>query len=193
MSSVLTTGWVCIATAGSTLDGRTISADCLRQMAETYDPSFYSASLWSDGARIHPLGHVVAVKVQEEGGQLKLFATIRPTLALIDLNQSGSHGYCTIEPQENFAATGKWYLGGVSVTDKPTITGLTKMQFSAQGATRPATRSPQPEQLFSQLDGLLESVARLDRRLDSHAPLPPARQLGPDAYRLDNPTPNFLV
>ncbi|PTT58148.1 GPO family capsid scaffolding protein, partial [Aeromonas sp. HMWF015] len=168
MSSQIKTGWVCIATAGPTLDGRNISPESLRQMAEAYDPSFYMAQLWPEGARTRPLGSVDALKVQEEGGQLKLMAVLCPTLELIDLNISGSHGFCTIEAAENFAGTGQWYLAGVSVTDQPTITGLTQLQFSAKRPearpllvpaslpvpvpAKPANRTPDPDRMFKQLE-----------------------------------------
>lgn len=44
MSSQVKTGWICIATAGPTLDGRTVSPECLRELADTYDTSFYIAT-----------------------------------------------------------------------------------------------------------------------------------------------------
>lgn len=173
--SQVKTGWICIATSGPTQDGREVSAECLRQLAETYDPHFYSANLWPEGNRTRPLGHVTAVKVQEEGGQLKLFATISPTLELIDLNLSGTYGFCAIEPYENFAKTGKWYLGGVTVTDSPTLTGLTRMQFSVKP---PAQRQPAPTgkptpakpaslPTFKQADDMARALELLDRRIDA--------------------------
>lgn len=192
MSSQVKTGWVCIATAGPTLDGRTISPESLRQMAEVYDPNFYVANLWPEGVRARPLGHVDALKVQEEGGQLKLLAVLCPTLELIDLNTNGTHGFCTIEPSENFAGTGKWYLAGVTVTDQPCLTGLTQLQFSAKPpsarpllvpasvpapiptSAKPASRPLNPEQMFSQLEALSDGLTALNRKLDSFTPTKPS-------------------
>ncbi|MCR3953549.1 GPO family capsid scaffolding protein [Aeromonas hydrophila] len=187
MSSQVKTGWVCIATAGPTLDGRTITPECLRQMAEVYDPGFYTARLWPEGARTRPLGSVDALKVQEDAGQLKLMAILCPTLELIDLNTSGSHGFCTIEAAENFAGTGQWYLAGVSVTDQPTITGLTQLQFSAKRPearpllvpaplpvpAKPANRTPDPDRMFKQLETLLSDIDSINKKLASMMPCPP--------------------
>ncbi|MFM5617339.1 GPO family capsid scaffolding protein [Aeromonas veronii] len=200
MSSQIKTGWVCIATAGPTLDGRNISPESLRQMAEAYDPSFYTARLWPEGARTRPLGSVDALKVQEEAGQLKLMAILCPTLELIDLNISGSHGFCTIEAAENFAGTGQWYLAGVSVTDQPTITGLTQLQFSAKRPearpllvpaslpvpvpTKPVNRTPDPDRMFKQLETLVSDIDSINKKLASMMPCPPDP---PTADRRDSP------
>ncbi|MBL0626536.1 GPO family capsid scaffolding protein [Aeromonas jandaei] len=200
MSSQVKTGWVCIATAGPTLDGRTITPECLRELAQTYNPSFYVANLWPEGARIRPLGYVDAVKVQEEDGQLKLMAILCPTLELIDLNTSGSHCFCTIEAAENFAGTSQWYLAGVSVTDQPTITGLTQLQFSAKRPearpllvpaslpvpvpTKQMNRTPDPDRMFKQMETLASGLERLNQKLDSMMPCPPDP---PTAGRRDNP------
>ncbi|WP_368172281.1 GPO family capsid scaffolding protein [Aeromonas sp. R9-2] len=200
MSSQVKTGWVCIATAGPTLDGRTITPECLRELAQTYNPSFYVANLWPEGARIRPLGYVDAVKVQEEDGQLKLMAVLCPTLELIDLNANGSHGFCTIEAAENFAGTGQWYLAGVSVTDQPTITGLTQLQFSAKRPearpllvpaslpapvpTKPVNRTPDPDRMFKQLETLVSDIDSINKKLASMMPCPPDP---PTAGRRDNP------
>ncbi|MFM5339113.1 GPO family capsid scaffolding protein, partial [Aeromonas enteropelogenes] len=181
MSSQVKTGWVCIATAGPTLDGRTITPECLRQMAEVYDPRFYTARLWPEGVRSRPLGSVDALKVQEEAGQLKLMAILCPTLELIDLNTSGSHCFCTIEAAENFAGTSQWYLAGVSVTDQPTITGLTQLQFSAKRPearpllvpaslpvpvpTKQVNRTPDPDRMFKQMETLASGLERLNQKL----------------------------
>lgn len=200
MSSQIKTGWVCIATAGQTLDGRNISPESLRQMAEVYDPGFYTARLWPEGARTRPLGSVDALKVQEEGDQLKLMAILCPTLELIDLNIGGSHGFCTIEAAENFAGTGQWYLAGVSVTDQPTITGLTQLQFSAKRPearpllvpaslpvpvpAKPANRTPDPDRMFKQLETLLSDIDSINKKLASMMPCPPDP---PTADRRDSP------
>lgn len=200
MSSQVKTGWICIASTGPTLDGRTITPECLRQLAETYDPNFYVANLWPDGVWGRPLGSVHAVKLQEQGDQFKLLAELCPTLELIDLNTSGAHAFCAIEASENFAGTGKWYLSGVTVTDQPTLTGLTQLQFSAKPPSRrpllvpvsapvvPAKatfRTSKPEQMFSQIEALSAEVTALCQKLDS---LTPYRPNQPAADRSDDPT-----
>lgn len=201
MSSQVKTGWICIASTGPTLDGRTIAPECLRQLAETYDPNFYVANLWPDGVRGRPLGSVHAVKLQEQGDQFKLLAELCPTLELIDLNTSGAHAFCAIEASENFAGTGKWYLSGVTVTDQPTLTGLTQLQFSAKPPSRrpllvpvsapvvpakAAFRTSKPEQMFSQIEALSAGVAALCQKLDSFTPYRPNQPSAAD--RSDDPT-----
>ena len=206
MSSQVKTGWICIATAGPTLDGRNISPESLRQMAEVYDTSFYIANLWPEGVRSRPLGHVDALKVQEEGGQLKLLAVLYPTLELIDLNTNGTHGFCTIEAAEDFAGTGKWYLAGVTVTDQPTLTGLTQLQFSAKppsarpllvpatfsaptpAPTKAASKPLNPEQMFNQLEALSAGLTALNQKLDSFVPYRPDQAREPISGHRDAPT-----
>lgn len=99
-------------------------------MAKTYDPEYYTACLWPDHKRVTPLGHVEALKTQQEGNVIKLFAILSPTIALIELNKTGRYAFCSIEPKENFAGKGVWYLGALGVTDEPASTGTTHMKFS---------------------------------------------------------------
>lgn len=44
--SQLRTTWICIATEGETADGREILHEEIIDMAETYDPSLYTAMIW---------------------------------------------------------------------------------------------------------------------------------------------------
>lgn len=130
--SKLRTGWVCIATEGATVDGRTISRQWLDEMAASYDPDFYTASLWPDHQRYYAMGHVAELKAEEEDGKLKLYAVLCPTRDLVYYNQVGQYQFCSIEPVEKFADTGKTYLFGLGVTDTPASTGTTRMQFRAK-------------------------------------------------------------
>ncbi|WP_429068392.1 GPO family capsid scaffolding protein, partial [Aeromonas bestiarum] len=124
-------------------------------------------------------------------------------LELIDLNTSGTHAFCTIEASENFASTGKWYLSGVTVTDQPTLTGLTQLQFSAKppsgrplvvpvpapaapSPAKPAFRISQPERVFSQIEALSAGLSDLSRKLDSFTPYRPNQPSAAD--RSDDPT-----
>ena len=130
--SKLRTGWVCIATEGSTVDDRTISRQWLEEMAASYDPDFYTASLWPDHQRYYAMGHVAELKAEEKDGKLKLYAVLCPTRDLVYYNQVGQYQFCSIEPVEKFADTGKTYLFGLGVTDTPASTGTTRMQFRAK-------------------------------------------------------------
>lgn len=129
--SNIRTGWICIATEGNTADGRIIPAHWLKQMAETYSPDFYTALLWPDHNRkADVMGQVIALKAEQVAGKMKLFAILKPTPQLQALNARGQKRFCSIEPAEDFAGTGKTYLMGLGVTDQPASTGTTLMQFS---------------------------------------------------------------
>lgn len=130
--SSLRTGWVAIATEGESIDGRLITAQWITDMAETYDPEFYCAQLWPE--HIHyaeNMGHVQALKSDTVDGKMTLFAVLSPTRDLIYSNSRGQMKFCSIEPWENFAGTGKTYLFGLGVTDLPASTGTTMLKFSA--------------------------------------------------------------
>ncbi|MFR9704961.1 GPO family capsid scaffolding protein [Aeromonas sanarellii] len=124
------TGWVCIATEGKAVDGRDITRDWLTDMAETYDPTYYTAVIWPEHDRWSSYGTVQALKTEEVDGKFKLFAILCPNRDLIYWNQSGQYQFCSIEPFENFADLGRTYLLGLGVTDQPASTGTTHLKFS---------------------------------------------------------------
>lgn len=134
--SKLRTGWICIATEGNSVDGRYITREWIQDMAETYDPDFYCAVIWPEHERWSAMGTVEAAKAEEVDGKLKLYAVIRPTRDLIYNNQIGQKQFCSIEPEDNFAGTGRTYLGGLGVTDQPASTGLTRLQFNSNKPTQ---------------------------------------------------------
>lgn len=132
--SQLKTEFVCIATAGTTADGRTISEQELFEMAETYNPETYTALIWLEHYRFFGnLGQVLSLKTEKVNGTVKLFAELRPTAELVELNQSGQKVFTSIEIKPNFAGTGKAYLGGLAVTDSPASIGTTQLNFSTRG------------------------------------------------------------
>ena len=128
-TSTLRTGWVCIATEGTTVDGREITAAWLTDMAETYDPEYYTALIWPDHDRWSNFGYVQELKTEVVDGKLKLFAILSPTRDLVYYNQIGQYQFCSIEPQEQFADLGRTYLRGLGVTDEPASTGTTHLKF----------------------------------------------------------------
>ncbi|MCP3287267.1 GPO family capsid scaffolding protein [Aeromonas hydrophila] len=130
--STLRTGWVCIATEGKAVDGRDITRDWLTDMAETYDPTYYTAVIWPEHDRWSSYGTVQALKTEEVDGKLKLFAILCPNRDLIYYNQNGQYQFCSIEPFENFADTGRTYLFGLGVTDEPASIGTTRLKFNSK-------------------------------------------------------------
>ncbi|MGY3944141.1 GPO family capsid scaffolding protein [Aeromonas tecta] len=168
--STLRTGFVCIATEGKAVDGRDITRDWLTDMAETYDPSYYTAVIWPEHDRWSSYGTVQALKTEEVDGKLKLFAVLCPNRDLIYWNQSGQYQFCSIEPFEQFADLGRTYLIGLGVTDQPASTGTTHLKFSKSnkgqtiGTSEPLDLSmfklpkhEKPDSLLSKLFNLLSS------------------------------------
>lgn len=133
----LQTDWLCIATSGATIDGRTIAAQDLLDMANEYNTAVYTALIWREHSRYSDnLGQVLALKAQQAGEKIKLFAKLKPTAQLVELNQQKQKLFTSIEIIPNFAQTGKAYLGGLAVTDSPASIGTTQLNFTVQGRTQ---------------------------------------------------------
>lgn len=176
MSSEATTGWVCIASSGPTVSGKEIKPEWLTQMADSYDPEHYTATMWPEHDRTEPLGHVAALKVAIENGVTKLFAILRPNLALIDLNKEGKLCFCSIEPRPNFVQSGKWYLAALGLTDSPDSVGTTHLKFSQHkggniGSPVRWTTGIEHDHFHafsSAVDSLATSFNRFGTKLDHH-------------------------
>ena len=136
-----------IATAGATVDGRTIDAGMLTEMAEGYDPNTYGArlniehirGLGTDGP-FRAYGDVVELSVEEVDVRLHDKTEKRQALVGVfdisddakALNDAGQKVYPSIEIEPNFAGTGKAYLMGVALTDSPASVATEKMKFNRQ-------------------------------------------------------------
>jgi hypothetical protein len=136
MPRSLVSFWKRVATSGPTVDGREILPQELRDIAETYKPSLYTAVIWCDHER-WPGSHgtVFAVRLVEEGddlapGQIALEAQLKPNNKLLWLNDQGEKLFTSIEITPNFANTGKAYLTGLGVTDQPASLGTQELYFS---------------------------------------------------------------
>jgi len=131
MPSSLVSDWKRIAQSGPTMDGRVIKPEWLIDMAETYDPNVYTAMIWLDHMRYASYGSVKALKVEKDGDVVRLYAKISPSRSLLQMNQVWEqYLYFSIEPIENFAKSGKCYLGGLGMTDQPASLGTDEMRFS---------------------------------------------------------------
>ncbi|MGL1932190.1 MAG: GPO family capsid scaffolding protein [Desulfotalea sp.] len=131
MPDSLITDWKCVATSGNTTDGRFIKKEWLEEMAESYDPKTYRARLWVEHMRYSAYGSVAELKAESSGDEVKLFAKISPSRALLQLNAVWEEKLTfSIEPIEDFAKTGKTYLGGLGMTDDPASLGTDEMRFS---------------------------------------------------------------
>ncbi len=136
MPRSLVSYWKRVATSGPTVDGRVILPQELRDIAETYKPSLYTAVIWCDHERWSGShGTVFAVRLLEEGediepGQVALEAQLKPNDRLLYLNDQGQKLFSSIEVTPDFRGTGKAYMTGIAVTDEPASVGTQELYFS---------------------------------------------------------------
>ena len=144
--SQLATNWICIATAGETVDKRTIEEQWLLDAAELYDPNVYTALLWPEHTRnFGNMGEVLEVKTErDDEGILRLYARLCPAIALLQANAKGQLLFLSPEftPDGNFRSTGKTYLEGLAVTDSPAGVNTTRLRFSRTKGKRVGPYKP---------------------------------------------------
>lgn len=135
--------WFRVAVEGATTDDREIQRNWIEEIAEQYDPNTYGARVNCEHIKsVMPdsmfgaYGDVLAVKAKEVeiAGKTKLalFAKIKPTRELIELNKRSQKIYTSMEVEPNFADTGMAYLTGLGVTDNPASLGVEALAFSAK-------------------------------------------------------------
>lgn len=142
------TEWLCIATSGQAVDGRTIEPQWLIDAAETYSRDTYTALIWPH----HPqyeyaereftcnLGEVDALKTETVDGVVKLYAQLIPNRFLIYANEDGQKLFTSAEFMGDFAGSGREYLMGLAVTDIPASLGTEKIKFQLAGEEKDAAR-----------------------------------------------------
>lgn len=131
-----------VAKEGQTIDGRFIKREWLTDIASTYNPAVYSARIfvehergWSPESPFFCGGDVTAVKASDDDdGKMVLYAAIEPNDKFKNMNKADQKVFPSIEVVENFAGTGKAYLGGLGATDSPASLGTEKFKFSANSA-----------------------------------------------------------
>ncbi|MGB6230750.1 MAG: GPO family capsid scaffolding protein, partial [Litorimonas sp.] len=129
-----------VGLSGPTVDGREVSPAHIEEMAETYDPAEYTALINAEHVTgLSPygdypaLGEVVALKAETDGkGRMALWARVKPTVALLNINARGQKLFPSMEVISNFAGTGKAYLVGLAMTDRPASLGTQAIQYAAQ-------------------------------------------------------------
>ena len=134
-----------IATAGPTIDGRTITPEWITQMAASYDPKVYTAvanlehylSSVPDSV-FGAYGKVVSLSTQEATilgeKKLQLLAVVDANDQLVAMQQAGKKAFCSMEVLNNFIGKGIAYLSGLAFTDTPASIGTESMKFSLSGA-----------------------------------------------------------
>lgn len=134
-----------LATAGSTVDGRTIDDKMLQEMASSYNPKTYGARLNIEHIRgitgekpFRAYGDVLElstadVEVDFNGKKEKrlgLFGTFDVTDDAKKLNEAKQKVYPSIEIEPNFAGKGHAYLMGCALTDSPASVGTDRLVFN---------------------------------------------------------------
>lgn len=130
--SHLKTDWLCVATEGDTVDGRVIERQWIIDMGETYDFNHYVALLWPEhdhsGASF---GEVLEATWRDgDDGLARLYVSLCPNIRLLYANEEGQLLFFSIEPEEDWRGTGRFYLKGLAVTNRPASVGTTRMRFS---------------------------------------------------------------
>lgn len=136
MPRSLVSFWKRVAVSGPTADDREITVQELRDCAETYKLSRYTAVIWSEHERDPgSYGTVYSVRLVEddpelEPGQVALEAQLKPNDKLLHLNDQGEKLFTSVEIRPNFANSGRNYLVGLAVTDSPASLGTQELYFS---------------------------------------------------------------
>lgn len=198
MPRSLVSYWKRVATSGPTVDGREITPQELREIAETYKPSLYTAVIWCEHERAHgAFGTVYAVRLVEddpdlEPGQVALEAQLKPNDKLLWLNDQGEKLFTSIEITPNFRGRGKAYLTGLGVTDEPASVGTQELYFSRKssnsayfaasvelGSLREATQESSFAVLIDALTRVFKRFADGDKSADTSPTQPPTESNPP--------------
>ncbi|KZC83319.1 hypothetical protein AYR46_01690 [Sphingobium yanoikuyae] len=134
-----------LATAGSTVDGRTIDEKMLKEMASSYDPKTYGARLNIEHIRgisgekpFKAYGDVLELSTAEvtvnfngkDEKRLGLYGIFDVTGDAKALNDASQKVYPSIEIEDNFAGKGFAYLMGCALTDSPASIATERLQFN---------------------------------------------------------------
>lgn len=134
-----------LATAGSTVDGRTIDATMLEEMASSYNPKTYGARLNIEHVRgisgqspFRAYGDVLELSVGEVdvdfNGKTEKRKALYGVFDVTDeaklLNDAGQKVYPSIEIEPNFGGKGTAYLMGCALTDSPASIATERLQFN---------------------------------------------------------------
>jgi hypothetical protein len=184
MPRALVSYWKRVAVSGPTVDGREILPQELRDIAETYDPSLYTAIIWCEHERCYgSFGTVFAVRLVEkaddlEEGAVALEAQLKPNDKLLRLNDMGEKLFSSIEIDPNFRGRGKAYMRGIAVTDEPASVGTQELYFSAKTSKHTYFAAsqylgPLQDEPKSEMGKLASMIVSLFRRfaVDDQAPV----------------------
>jgi soluble cytochrome b562 len=142
----LTSSWITILMAGTTIDGRTVEDKDLTEIADTYDPAVYEASINADHYR-HGLryGRVAEVRLSKHAtlNKTTLQARLVPNAFFLEMNKHKQKLHTSCELRNNFAGTGRTYLMGLAITDNPASLGTDRIEFSCGDQSKKFTQAMQ--------------------------------------------------
>ncbi|WP_337065383.1 GPO family capsid scaffolding protein [Klebsiella oxytoca] len=133
-----------VAVSGTTVDGREIQPQHLRDAAANYNLEVYAARVNIEhflspypGSDFGAMGDVVALSAEDitEGplaGRTGLYAEIEPSERMKQMTDKGQKVYSSIELHPQFALNGKAYMMGLAMTDTPASLGTERLKFAAQ-------------------------------------------------------------
>ncbi|NLR72884.1 GPO family capsid scaffolding protein [Novosphingobium sp. ERN07] len=134
-----------LATAGSTVDGRTIDDKMLEEMVSSYNPKTYGARVNIEHIRgisgegpFRAYGDVVELSIGEVdvdfNGKTERRKALYGVLDVTDdakkLNEAGQKVYPSIEIEPNFGGKGFAYMMGCALTDSPASIATERLQFN---------------------------------------------------------------
>lgn len=136
-----------LATSGATVDGRTIDAKMLEEMASSYNPKTYGARLNIEHIRgisgdgpFRAYGDVLELTAEQvevdfngkKEQRTGLYGVFDVTDDAKKLNDASQKVYPSIEIQPNFAEKGHAYMVGCALTDSPACIGTDRLTFNRQ-------------------------------------------------------------
>ena len=125
-------------TAGKTADGRVIKDQWLIDIANTFDRKEREASVFLDHeTAFGNYGSVANVSLRkDEKGRNALWLQIEPTPDLIKLNKRNQYTFPSLGVIEDFAGTGKAYLGHLGAVQDPASVGTETINYSNADGTQ---------------------------------------------------------
>ncbi len=133
-----------VAVSGTTVDGREISGQHLKDAAANYSPSVYKAPVNMEhylsplpSSEFSAMGEVVSMSAEDikEGpltGRVALYAEIEPSERMKKLTDEGKKVHTSIELYPRFALNGGPYVAGIAMTDTPASLGTDRLKFTAE-------------------------------------------------------------
>lgn len=140
-----------LATAGSTVDGRTIDDKMIKEMASSYDPKTYGARVNIEHIRgvsgsepFNSYGDLIELTTGEIdvnfNGNTEKRTALYGSFELLEnakkLNDAGQKLYPSIEIGDNFGGKGFAYCMGIALTDSPASIATERMQFNRTDPSR---------------------------------------------------------